>query len=153
MAGRLRENLRLNHLFDVVEIMEVAVGSSSDSGYLQLVKQNYGQSSVVSEESKETIPIDVCPLVQYLPSDTAQYQIFVLKIDVEGFEDEVLIPFFETSSWDDIPDAILVETDHAELWSADLVGYLKQKGYVPLFEGEDQNTLFIRGTYAISRDI
>ena len=43
-----------------------------------------------------------------------------------------------------MPDAILLETDNDQFWSADLTGVLEERGYVPFFEGEEQNTLFIR---------
>ena len=152
MADRLRKNLELNHLSDIVDIIEVAVGNCCDAGYLRLVERNYGQASVVSVESDDTMPINVRPLVQYLPEDCAQYQVFVVKIDVEGFEDKVLIPFFEACSCERIPDVILAETHHAKLWSENVVSFLKRKGYIALFEGEDQNTLFVRGELSIASD-
>ena len=56
----------------------------------------------------------------------------------------MLVPFLTATPTERMPDAILIETHNADLWCADLTGLLKQQGYVPFFEGEDQNTLFLR---------
>ena len=69
---------------------------------------------------------------------------FVVKIDVEGYEDRVLMPFLESIAWNDMPDAILMETRHVDNWSINPMTLLTQKGYSTLFEGEDHNTLFLR---------
>ena len=144
MANRLRTNLELNGLTDRVEIEQVAVGTSIEKGYLRLDKFNLGQSSLSSDESANAIPVAVRPLAPYLLDNGRSYHVFVVKVDVEGHEDRVLVPFLTFSGSERMPDAILLETDHAELWSTDLVAVLKRRGYVPLFAGEDQNTLFLR---------
>jgi len=76
--------------------------------------------------------------------ELSRYDVFVIKIDVEGFEDEVLIPFLSAITIKDAPNAILLETQWANLWRADLVVFLKQRGYEPYFDGEDGNTLFLK---------
>ena len=144
MANRLRTNLELNHLTEMVEIEEVAVGTNNEVGYLQLNKFNLGQSTLKSDESANAIPVAVRPLAPYLLDDGGSYHVFVLKVDVEGQEDRVLLPFLSSSGSERLPDAILLETAHAEIWSTDLVAFLKRRGYVPLFAGEEQNTLFLR---------
>ena len=129
---------------DSVEIEEVAVGGTDGVLNLHLGKLNLGESSLLSVESSEAIPVAVRPLAHYLPEQGRDYEIFVIKIDVEGLEDMVLVPFLDTTSPRNMPDAILMETSHAELWSTDPVALLIERGYVALFEGEDQNTLFLR---------
>ena len=150
MAARLRRNLALNDLSDKVQIEEVALGGTDSVAELNLGRLNLGESSLLSVESNKAIPVTVCPLSRYLPEQRDAYETFVIKLDVEGLEDDVLVPFLKATSPKDMPDAILMETSRAALWSTDLVSLLKQCGYVPLFEGEDRNTLFLRGTYTIS---
>ena len=55
-------------------------------------------------------------------------RIDALKIDVEGMEDVVLIPFFRDAPPSLWPRLIVIEDAH-ELWSADLFGELARKGY------------------------
>ena len=144
MAGRLKRNLELNGLLDTVNLEEVAVGSIDDVADLHLGKQNLGESSLLSIKSSKTISVAVRPLTHYLPGQRSKYEIFVLKVDVEGLEDLVLVPFIGATSPKNMPDAILVETSHSNLWSIDPVALLKERGYISLFEGEDQNTLLLR---------
>ena len=72
------------------------------------------------------------------------YDIFIIKIDVEGFEDQVLVPFLDGIPAEKIPDAIMLETRSEDSWDTDLRDVLRQQGFVPFFEGEEQNTLFLR---------
>ena len=144
MAHRLRRNLSLNGLTEKVELAEVAVGATDGEAALHLGERNLGQSSLRSVKSVRSIPVTVRPLARYLPEQGHRYETFVIKIDVEGYEDEVLVPFLTATPTERMPDAILIETHSADLWCADLTGLLKQQGYVPFFEGEDQNTLFLR---------
>ena len=144
MADRLRANLALNGLANSVEVVEVAVGASEIEAALHLGESNLGRSSLRSIKSTRSIPVVVRPLVRYLPEQASGYETFVIKIDVEGFEDEVLIPFLASVSGQCVPDAILMETGSAERWRGDLAGVLKRRGYAPYFEGEDENTLFLR---------
>jgi FkbM family methyltransferase len=54
-------------------------------------------------------------------------RIDALKIDVEGMEDVILMPFFRDAPPSLWPDLIVIEDAHA-LWSADLFGELARKG-------------------------
>ena len=144
MAARLRTNLALNGLTDSVHVLEVALGAQDGDAPLNLVERNLGRSSLRPVDSINAIPVAVRLLAPYLPEHSHRYETFIVKIDVEGYEDEVLIPFLTTIPGECMPDAILLETDNDQFWSADLTGVLEERGYVPFFEGEEQNTLFTR---------
>ena len=144
MANRLRTNLALNGLTESVEIAEVALGPTNGEAELNLVERNLGRSSLRSVESARSVPVTVQPLVRYLSEQSKEYEAFVIKIDVEGFEDEVLVPFLSAIPKKSIPNAILLETQNADFWCADLRVVLEQQGYQPYFDGEDGNTLFLR---------
>ena len=152
MATRLRANLELNDVLDKVELEKVAVGRSESVANLYLGKVNLGASSLLPVESRNTIPVTVRPLKHYLPEQPDGYEIFVIKIDAEGFEDEALIPFLNATSSACMPDAILMETDRSDLWSADPISVLIDRGYVAHFEGEEGNTLFLRATNDIREE-
>lgn len=55
-------------------------------------------------------------------------RIDALKIDVEGMEDVILMPFFRDAPASLWPRLLVIEDAHA-LWSADLFGALARKGY------------------------
>ena len=144
MADRLRTNLALNGLLGNVEIEEVALGATDGGAELNLVDRNLGQSSLRPLESVKSVPVTIRPLVGYFVKQSNGYEAFVVNVDVEGFEDEVLIPFLSAIPWESMPNAILLETHNAALWRADLVVELKRLGYESHFDGEDGNTLFLR---------
>lgn len=144
MAERLRSNLELNGLTNRVEVVEVALGETAGDAVLHLVEGNLGQSSLRDIDAKCVVNVAVRPLAHYLPVPSQRYETFIIKIDVEGFEDRILVPFLTTIPKGRMPDAILVETHNDNSWRADLRSTLVQGGYVPLFEGEEQNTLFVR---------
>lgn len=144
IVERLRTNLALNGLTENVVVAEVALGKHDGEATLNLVDRNLGQSSLRTIKSAKSISVAVRPLVHYLPKQSRCYDIFVIKVDVEGFEDEVLAPFLSTTPSNCLPDAILVETHHDDSWSTDLRGILRQRGYDPFFDGEEGNTLFMR---------
>ena len=52
-----------------------------------------------------------------------------IKIDVEGVEDMVLIPFFNNALRSLWPKCIVIEHAHHKDWKNDLLWYLKEKGY------------------------
>lgn len=144
LVARLRANLALNGYTERVEIAAVALGKQNGTAALNLVERNLGQSSLRSIKSTRSIFVAVRPLLHYLPEALSLYDIFVIKVDVEGFEDEVFIPFLSMIPKNRMPDAILVETLHDELWSGDLRDMLEKRGYIPYFDGEEGNTLFMR---------
>ncbi len=51
-----------------------------------------------------------------------------IKIDVEGFEDKVLLPYLAAVSRDLYPRAVILEAN-IESWQGDLIGALKTAGY------------------------
>jgi FkbM family methyltransferase len=68
----------------------------------------------------------------------------LLKIDIEGYEDRALIPFFSRPGNRDLfPRAILLETVHQNLWQDDLLGHLGELSYrIETDTGE--NVLLVR---------
>lgn len=140
MANRLKTNLALNGMDDLICIEQVALGDKVGEATLHLDHQNLGQSSLVGSNPRETqgIKVPVKPVTDLLEGMAVE-DLFVIKIDVEGFEDRVLLPFFETTPR--LPDVLLMETNHSEDWSGDVLGRISELGYQGVFEGED-NTLF-----------
>jgi FkbM family methyltransferase len=53
-----------------------------------------------------------------------------LKIDIEGLEDRALLPFFESTSRDRWPKAMVVEHCGSDSWRVELIDALVRRGYV-----------------------
>jgi FkbM family methyltransferase len=52
-----------------------------------------------------------------------------LKIDVEGHEDQALVPFFQLEPRNMWPKAIVMEHVHSHEWKCDITGVLVDEGY------------------------
>lgn len=145
MMGRLGENIRRNALGHVVRVEGCALGPDEGEAVLMLKAGNYGQASlkgVKPGQEAGDIRVPVRRLAPFLTGADG-YDICVLKIDVEGFEDAVLEPWLDGSDGSDMPAAILIETAHAKDWSGDVLGKIEKAGYQPGFVGEG-NTLFLK---------
>ena len=79
------------------------------------------------------------------PSTDWPFDVFVVKADIEGCEDAVFGRFLDDVPTEALPDAILLETTLVHRWRFDVRETLRSRGYMPTFEGEDGNTLFLRG--------
>lgn len=143
MIGRLGHNIRLNDLGEVVRIEGCALGTEAGEGVLNFRERNFGQASLlpIKERLRDggtLVPIR--PLLDFV-HEAEGHEVSILKIDVEGAEVAVLGPLLDAAGW--LPDAMLVETDHADEWDVDLVSRIKELGFEITLEAE-QNTLFVR---------
>ncbi len=133
---KLQFNLRANGLETAI-CRQVAVGPNretidlwSDGG------SNIGHSSVLkagTSHAKISVPVDSVPLTD-LVAETGFDRIDILKIDIEGYEDRALMPFFRTADIALWPHALLIETVHRHLWADDVVTFLLGNGYKTTFQ-------------------
>ena len=143
MIGRLGHNVRLNHLGDVVRIEGCALGATAGEAMLNFRERNFGQASLMPVKpavSAGATLVPVRPLLDFV-AGAENYELTVLKIDVEGAEVAVLGPLLDAGGW--MPDAMLIETAHADEWDVDLVSRIMELGFEVTLEAE-QNTLFVR---------
>ena len=144
LAARLRENLQLNELTDNVIVEEVALGDEAGEMPLYTPGTNLGAASLHALPGSRSISVPVIPLVEYMPDSINDFQYFAIKIDVEGYEDQVLLPFLSALSSERLPNAIMTEVSHSDRWKADLIEKLHELGYKSFFVGEDGNALFLK---------
>ena len=52
-----------------------------------------------------------------------------MKIDVEGYEDKVLVPFFRDATSEYLPKLIVIEHCNNNDWDIDLFEFLRSKSY------------------------
>ena len=70
-------------------------------------------------------------------------RIDVLKIDIEGFEDQALMPFFKTAESGLWPKVVLLETAHQAIWKENLIIALNERGYRETFSTAE-NIILVR---------
>ena len=65
----------------------------------------------------------------------------MLKIDIEGFEDQALAPFFDSADESLWPTHVLIEIAHQHIWQRDLMAMLAERGYAEIFRTEENRLL------------
>ncbi|MEO1103940.1 MAG: FkbM family methyltransferase [Pseudomonadota bacterium] len=140
LRARLAVNLERNGLSSGVAVRDEAVGPASEMRLFE--SRNAGRSSLLPfEGAREGRLVTVRPLRALLEEIGAVPA--ALKIDVEGFEAEALLPYFDEAPPDRWPRAVVIETLHRGLWRRDCLHELLAKGYV--MHGEtDENALLVR---------
>jgi len=149
--ARLAANLALNGLAEDPRLVVVAaaVGEAEGTAVLAAESGNLGGATLAhggaagpSSQSATAgaITVRVTPLAAHLPPSG---RIDVVKIDVEGFEDRALMPFFATAPESAWPRAVLVETVHRDRWREDLLDDLARRGYRVRHRNEE-NLLLVR---------
>jgi FkbM family methyltransferase len=105
---------------------------------------NSGGASLRRDAVKPVVAskVAVVPLAKALENRGVE-RIDLLKIDVEGFEDEALLPIFGSAPQNLWPQHILLETACSRMWKSDVCGFLGQIGY-RMRGGTPQNRFFTR---------
>lgn len=130
-ARKLAFNLAANGSGNV-ERFDCALGShDGQSKFYPDGDKNAGRSSVLRDavgEPARYITVSIRKL-----ADVINERDFgcadLLKIDVEGFEDRVLAPFFRDTPGALWPRAVLLEDVHRDLWEDDIVERMRSIGY------------------------
>jgi FkbM family methyltransferase len=127
VLARLRANMALNPQFNVT-IFPCGAGPSETTMQLSIGSTNEGGASLATSEGGGlSVDIAVRPLLAMV-SEVGFERIDALKIDIEGFEDQALLPFFDTAAQSLWPKLLIIERSEKD-WSGDLLGTLKQAGY------------------------
>ena len=133
LVRRIEDNITLlettiPNIKNRVIIENCAVGSSKEDIYLDL-NEGYGNARVKSKKSNTAIPIKMLSLLEIIKKNKIEY-ITSLKIDVEGYEDKALKPFFENAPSELFPQNIVIEyTSQSEWEDKKFIKYLLEKGY------------------------
>ncbi|MGH2340513.1 FkbM family methyltransferase [Segnochrobactraceae bacterium EtOH-i3] len=136
---RLAETLALNQVTDVT-VIDRALGATHGQAVLHPPAGNAGAASLLGEGSGYTVA--VMPLAD-LPKLAGVPRIDVLKIDVEGFEDRVVVPFLRDAPREIWPQAVMIEIARAEDWADDAVAALRDAGY-RIDRAVPENLMFVR---------
>jgi len=134
---RLKENLKLlktkiPNIFSYVKIKNCAVGDRNTT--LNLDYSN-GLANAFISKNKKNIPIKCKTLINIIKNEKIKH-ITNLKIDIEGFEEKVLITFLKKCKKTLIPKNIILEHSMNKKLKINLIKYLLKIGYSEIFRNK-----------------
>jgi FkbM family methyltransferase len=129
---RLRINLALNGVTRV-DVVEAAVSPARGEMSVFQAAHSIGLTSAYQRyESWTEQKVPTLPLAEAL-AERGIARIGMLKIDIEGFEDQALLPYLDVMPPESWPRYILIEVCHNRNWKRDAVAELRSKGYRDVF--------------------
>jgi len=122
---RLAFNVATNDL-GTIRTLQCAVADRDGSLDLFIDRGNRGQSSIAMKTGERvTVP---CRTLESVLAETGFSRVDALKIDIEGAEDTVLVPFFAAAPPELRPAMILLELS-SDRWQTDCVALCIEHGY------------------------
>ena len=135
VAARLTFNVAANGLDSRVHVHALALGDHAGT-----VRFNIGSESAVLGSGGVEVP---CDTLANFARTAGLACIDALKIDVEGFEDRVLFPFFAEAGKALWPRLVVIEHIMPDVWQENCLDLLARHGYRPVWKG-GFNTIFER---------
>jgi len=116
-----------------ISLENCAVGENSKNTFLNL-NEGYGNARIIDKNGDKSIKIIMKPLLKILEKNNIEF-ITCLKIDIEGYEDRALIPFFKSAPKALYPKHIVLEHTSQDEWeNKDLIKYIINLGYFEKFK-------------------
>lgn len=130
VLARLRFNAALNGFDSRIVYAPYAAADKEGSFDLTLDDSNLGGSSLVIDRGGARITVTCRPLLDIVNENRLSC-IDMLKADIEGAEDQALIPFLDSAPSHLYPRLIILE-NAKDGWQCDLPGALQKAGYLLL---------------------
>ncbi len=141
MLERLVFNAKINGI-ENIETIEAAVGDANGTVTIYARPDNYGQSSLVRTIGAMTSQVRVKPLYEAVPRSVEA--IAAMKVDVEGYEDRVLLPFLRVSPRQLWPNRLMIEIKSRGDWQEDCLKALRMHGYETVWSDQIDAILELR---------
>ena len=128
----LCDNIKFNNLGKQITAIQAAVGDAAGSATLTFPGGDYGSGSINPQAQRQSDQqlrdIEIVPLLKSL-QDLGIAKIHALKIDIEGYEDKALMPYFREADSNNWPAIIVIEDNQVNLWQEDIIKYMTGHGY------------------------
>ena len=128
LVEKFRANIAINDFDEIIEVFPVIMGDTEEVKRLYIASDLGNSSLIPSDDTENHIDVQQRRLDSVL-AESGIDRISALKIDVEGYEDRVLMPFFETASPDQYPSMMVLEVSSREDWEADVLDWMLNNGY------------------------
>jgi FkbM family methyltransferase len=144
---RLNKNLKLlkkkiPKILSITKIKNCALGNRNKKMNFDF---SYGLANglLTNKNGKKKIIVKCRKLIDIVNEEKLNY-ITNLKIDIEGSEDLVLIPFFKNCKKKLYPKNIILEYSLRKLWKKDLINFLYNVGYKKIFKNKSNIILSLK---------
>lgn len=129
VLNRFKVNIKFNKYEKKIKVLKVGVGEKKDILELHLSHKDMGSSTILDKTlNNNKIKINVIPLADLLKKEGIN-KVDVLKIDIEGFEDKALFPYFKKLEKKFYPKLILIEDSSQKEWKKNILEWLLANGY------------------------
>jgi FkbM family methyltransferase len=129
--------------YSQTKLVAAAAGPADGELLIETDGDNLGASHIVSDEaSGKAIKVPSLRLRRIL-EEAGVSHVDALKIDVEGFEDQVLTGFFAEAPQALWPRAVVIEHLSKDEWQHDCIADMRARGYVETGKTRS-NTLLVR---------
>ncbi|HEY9170795.1 MAG TPA: FkbM family methyltransferase, partial [Verrucomicrobiae bacterium] len=126
---RLQFNVRANGLEHRIATLNAALGPERKRVAITVADGDLGSSSIVKTGlGGRTIEVPMVPLADAL-AEHGFTNVDAMKIDVEGMEDSVLCPFFQSAPQSLWPRCVVIEDVHHGNWKEDVIALMCREGY------------------------
>jgi FkbM family methyltransferase len=116
-----------------VRTLEAALGDAAGTACLNVDPAHLGSGTIATVGGDNAIPVAMTTLPQLIEEQGLD-AIRALKLDVEGYEDRVLGPFFRQAPERLWPEAIVIEHLNRDVWAFDCIGECEARGYRQVFQ-------------------
>lgn len=130
VLDRLKFNLAANGI-DWVRVHQVGLSDRSGTFEFAVEQHNMGRSSLrldrQTPSAKSLVKIRTETLLDLVKAERLDH-IDAVKLDVEGYEDHILVPFLDKAPASLLPRTIILERSPDD-WEQDCIAALQGKGY------------------------
>jgi len=129
VLDRFKANIKFNKFEKLIKTFQIGIGEKLSTLELRLSKSDMGSSSIVNTKLiSDYIKIKVIPLENLLKKEDIT-KVDVLKIDIEGFEDRALFPYFKNLNKKFYPRLVIMEDSSQTDWEENILEWLLANGY------------------------
>jgi FkbM family methyltransferase len=149
---RLKFNIQANGFGNKIVALQAALGPERSSISIHMTEGDLGGSSIVKADlAGSAVQVQMLPLLDAL-AENQFTSVDAMKIDVEGFEDSVLIPFYEKAPRSMWPRGIVIEDVHHKNWKTDVLTCLEKLGYRRIARSRSNSLLSLQDAKFSSAD-
>ena len=139
MMERLCYNAKINDI-ELDGVHECVVGGRAGRALLEVDSKNLGRTRVSESGSED---VEMKTLLEIVRSHDLR-RIDAIKVDVEGYEDQVLGPFLDEVPAGLLPGIIVAECSWSESWNCDWIAGARRRGYRELVRTRNHNVILTR---------